>query len=132
MVPAVEEQREQVLGIGRPFDAVEGLVGEQAEQPASDCRKFPHVAVMHEREAPHGEGMAVELVRRDPRRCRAHVRERAGSAGQAAQMVQVANAARNRYVLSNLSAGIWYFAVAAYTKSGVQSDYSEIVFKAIQ
>jgi probable HAF family extracellular repeat protein len=47
------------------------------------------------------------------------------------QMAQVPNAARTQFVLNNLSAGIWYFAVAAYTTSGMQSDYSEIVFKAL-
>jgi hypothetical protein len=45
--------------------------------------------------------------------------------------VQVANPGAASYTLSSLASGTWYFAVQAYTNSGVQSALSTVVSKSI-
>ena len=45
--------------------------------------------------------------------------------------VEVSNASATSYTLSGLSAGTWYFAVEAYTTTGVASALSDIVSKTI-
>lgn len=45
--------------------------------------------------------------------------------------VKVANAGATDYVVQGLSDGTWYFAVTAYTNTGLQSSYSTIVSKTI-
>jgi hypothetical protein len=49
------------------------------------------------------------------------------SANNLDQSAQVANPAATSYVLTNLSAGTWYFEVDDYTTSGVESSFSNIV-----
>jgi hypothetical protein len=48
------------------------------------------------------------------------------------QTVQVASAGTSRYVLENLSPATWYFAVRAYTSTGVESSSSSVVTKTIK
>jgi hypothetical protein len=48
------------------------------------------------------------------------------------QSVQVANPSINRYVVEQLAAGTYYFAIKAYTASGTESQVSNIVSKVIQ
>jgi Fibronectin type III domain len=48
-----------------------------------------------------------------------------------AQSVQLDNVGVQTYVVENLGAGTWYFAVKAVTSSGVESSLSEIVSKTI-
>ncbi len=45
--------------------------------------------------------------------------------------VQVASATETKYLVSNLAAGMWYFAGRAYTTTGVQSAMSPITSKSI-
>ena len=47
------------------------------------------------------------------------------------QSVKVSNAGATDYVVQGLSSGTWYFAVTAYTNSGLQSSYSAVVTKTI-
>jgi Putative Ig domain len=49
-----------------------------------------------------------------------------------AQMVQVSNAGLTSYTLTNLTSGTWYFAVTAYTSTGMQSSMSNVASKKIQ
>jgi hypothetical protein len=49
-----------------------------------------------------------------------------------AQTVQVANAGLTSYTLTNLTSGTWYFAVTAYTSTGMQSSMSNVASKSIQ
>lgn len=46
--------------------------------------------------------------------------------------VQLANAGLSRYTVENLSGGTWYFAIKAYTSSGVESAFSNVGSKTIQ
>jgi hypothetical protein len=54
------------------------------------------------------------------------------SANALAQTVQVANPGATSYTVTSLPAGVWYFAIRAYTSVGTQSDQSNIVSKSIQ
>jgi hypothetical protein len=45
--------------------------------------------------------------------------------------VVLANPAMTTYVVSNLSSGTWYFGIAAYTTTGVDSAMSNVGSKAI-
>lgn len=45
--------------------------------------------------------------------------------------VNVASAGATDYVVRGLAGGTWYFAVTAYTNTGLQSNYSSIVSKTI-
>lgn len=45
--------------------------------------------------------------------------------------VDVANAGTTSYVISNLSAGTWYFGIIAYTNSGLESAMSNVGSKTI-
>lgn len=47
------------------------------------------------------------------------------------QIVDLPNPALNVYVIENLSAGTWYFAVAAVNSAGVTSDLSNVASKTI-
>jgi len=47
------------------------------------------------------------------------------------QSVDVPSAGATDYVVTGLTAGTWYFAVAAYTNTGLQSAYSSVVSKSI-
>ena len=53
------------------------------------------------------------------------------SPGSLKQTVNVANAGATDYVVQGLSGGTWYFAVSAYTNTGLQSDDSTVVSKTI-
>lgn len=54
------------------------------------------------------------------------------SASNLSRTVQVANAGLTRYVVSDLSAGTWYFAVRAYTSTGTESSNSNTSSKTIR
>lgn len=45
--------------------------------------------------------------------------------------VDITNPGTTTYVISNLSAGTWYFGVTAYTNSGEQSAMSNVGSKTI-
>jgi hypothetical protein len=45
--------------------------------------------------------------------------------------VDVPNAGASDYVVQGLTAGTWYFAVAAYTNTGLESSYSSVVSQTI-
>lgn len=47
------------------------------------------------------------------------------------QTVNVPNAGASDYVVQGLTQGTWYFAVAAYTNTGLQSSFSAVVSKSI-
>lgn len=47
------------------------------------------------------------------------------------QTVDVPSAGATDHVIQDLPQGTWYFAVAAYTNSGLQSSYSSVVSKTI-
>jgi hypothetical protein len=47
------------------------------------------------------------------------------------QTIQVASASATSQVVSNLTAGTWYFAVTAYTNSGSESNPSSVVSKTL-
>jgi hypothetical protein len=53
------------------------------------------------------------------------------SSGALNQSVQVTNPGATSYTLASLASGTWYFAVQAYTNSGVQSVLSTVVSKAV-
>lgn len=46
-------------------------------------------------------------------------------------IIKVSNAGTVSYDVTNLNAGTWYFAVSAYTTSGLQSAMSNIGSKTI-
>lgn len=48
------------------------------------------------------------------------------------QTVNLANPGLSNYVIDNLARGTWYFAVRAYTSTGVESGLSPVVTKTIQ
>ncbi len=48
------------------------------------------------------------------------------------QSINITTPSSTTYTVQNLTAGTWYFAVAAYTSSGSQSALSNIVSKTIQ
>jgi hypothetical protein len=54
------------------------------------------------------------------------------SAGDLAQMAQVANPGLTSYTVGNLSAGTWYFAVSAYTSAGLEGAKSGVVSDTFQ
>jgi hypothetical protein len=54
------------------------------------------------------------------------------SAGVLTQTVQLSNAGMSTYVVQNLSAGTYYFAVRAYTSDGVESDASNVTSKVVR
>ena len=54
------------------------------------------------------------------------------AAGSLGTRVTLANPSLSRYVVSNLAAGTWYFAVASYTADGLESDVSQVVSKTIR
>jgi hypothetical protein len=47
------------------------------------------------------------------------------------QSVDVPNAGASDYVIQGLTQGTWYFAVTAYTNTGLQSSFSSVVSKTI-
>lgn len=47
------------------------------------------------------------------------------------QSINVQNAGATDYVIQGLTQGTWYFAVTAYTNTGVQSNFSSVVSKTI-
>lgn len=53
------------------------------------------------------------------------------SPGALTQSVNVPNANAVDYVIEGLTQGTWYFAVAAYTNTGLQSNFSTVVSKTI-
>lgn len=53
------------------------------------------------------------------------------SPGSMSNQIQVTNPATLTYTVTNLSAGTWYFAVTAYTNSGLQSAKSDVGSKTI-
>lgn len=53
------------------------------------------------------------------------------SASALTQLITISNTGLTNYVVANLSAGTWYFAVKAYNSTNVDSDLSSIVHKSI-
>lgn len=53
------------------------------------------------------------------------------STGSMSNEIDVANAGATSYVISNLSAGTWYFAICAYTNVGLESALSNVGSKTI-
>lgn len=53
------------------------------------------------------------------------------SPGALTQSINVPNATAVDYVVQGLTQGTWYFAVAAYTNTGLQSNFSTVVSKTI-
>jgi hypothetical protein len=53
------------------------------------------------------------------------------SAGSLSNVVNISSPSTLTYVVSNLSAGTWYFAVAAYTNTGLVSAMSNVGSKTI-
>ena len=53
------------------------------------------------------------------------------SAGALTRSIQVSNPGTNSYVIGNLGAGTYYFAIEAYTTAGTQSALSAIGSKTI-
>ena len=53
------------------------------------------------------------------------------SAGAMTHLITITNTGLTNYVVTNLSAGVWYFAVKAYNSANVDSDLSSIVHKTI-
>ncbi len=53
------------------------------------------------------------------------------SASNLSQTIQVSNPSLTAYVVTNLSSGAWYFAVAAYTSGGVEGVLSNVGSKTI-
>ena len=49
------------------------------------------------------------------------------SADALSQVTQIASAGISAYTVENLSSGTWYFAISAYTASGVESSLSAVV-----
>lgn len=47
------------------------------------------------------------------------------------QSVKIDNASISRYQISNLSSATWYFAIKAYTASGLESSFSAVASKTI-
>ncbi len=54
------------------------------------------------------------------------------SAGSLTRSIQVSNPSVSSYVVENLTAGTWYFAVKAYTTTGSESDSSNTSSKTIR
>ena len=54
------------------------------------------------------------------------------SANNLSQSAQVTNPGATSYALTNLAAGTWYFEVADYTTSGVESSLSKIVSATVE
>jgi hypothetical protein len=46
-------------------------------------------------------------------------------------VVVLADPGQTTYIVSDLSSGTWYFAVAAYTSSGVEGEWSNVAAKII-
>lgn len=53
------------------------------------------------------------------------------AAGSMTNTVDVSTASTTSYVISNLSAGTWYFGIAAYTNTGLESAMSNVGSKTI-
>jgi len=53
------------------------------------------------------------------------------SAGSLTRTVDITNPATLTYVVTNLEAGTWYFAVTAYTNNGTESSLSNVGKKTI-
>jgi hypothetical protein len=53
------------------------------------------------------------------------------SPGAMSTLVTLLDPNQTSYVVTNLSAGTWYFSVAAYTSSGIQGEMSNVVSKSI-
>jgi hypothetical protein len=53
------------------------------------------------------------------------------TAGSLTNTIKVANPGAVSYVVSNLGSGTWYFAIAAYTNTGVVSPQSNVGSKTI-
>ncbi len=53
------------------------------------------------------------------------------SSGTLTQTINVTNASATDYVVQGLTTGTWYFAVAAYTNTGLQSSLSSVASKTI-
>ena len=53
------------------------------------------------------------------------------SPGDLSQSIEVSGAATTTYMVENLAAGTYYFAIAAYNTSGVESEQSNVGSKTI-
>ena len=89
-VELVQEEREQVLGVGRAMDRAEGLVAQAAQQRPADPVEAPQVAVVHERVAAVLEGVAVGLAHLQHLGGGAHVGQHAAAPRDARELAQVA------------------------------------------
>ncbi len=49
------------------------------------------------------------------------------SAAHLTESVKIDNPSTTSYTMQNLSSGTWYFAVSAYTSTGVQGALSDVV-----
>jgi predicted phage tail protein len=47
------------------------------------------------------------------------------------QVVNIASVGVTRYVIDNLAAGTWYFAVRAFNTAGVEGELSNVAIKTI-
>ena len=54
-----------------------------------------------------------------------------GSAASLSNMINIASPSTLTYLVSNLGTGTWYFAVAAYTNTGLESGMSNVGSKTI-
>jgi hypothetical protein len=54
------------------------------------------------------------------------------SASTLDRTVEITNAGLTSYVIDNLAPGTYYFAVKAFTSSGLESDYSSVASKTIR
>jgi hypothetical protein len=53
------------------------------------------------------------------------------SADSLSEVVDITSVGVTRYVIDNLAAGTWYFAVRAFNSAGVEGDLSNIASKTI-
>jgi hypothetical protein len=53
------------------------------------------------------------------------------NASDLTQIIQVTSVGLQTYVIDNLNAGTWYFAIKAVTSEGIESSLSDIVSKTI-
>lgn len=53
------------------------------------------------------------------------------SAGNLSQTIQLAGVGMQTYVIDNLGAGTWFFAIQAVTSTGMESALSDVVSKTI-
>ena len=106
----------------QPVSVTETPPGTQTSQPAS--KAFESVEVSWKAPTRNTDGSALTDL--------AGYRVYYGtSAGTLSLSVDVPNAGAIDYVVQGLQTGTWYFAVAAYTNTGLESTRSSVVSKTI-